>query len=304
MDGSSNMMPSLAVSPFDLNMLKTTSTASHNLQTMSFEDIVSAKCLEENGESQTSLLKLWWGLIQDQLSTLNREIESLRHANSQMEARQSQFVQFLSEQQNSWMSARQSQEETIREKIATERSSREEHVSVSVLEVKTELQQWVRDAFDEEFNQTKTMLARARQILDSDETLRARLQSLLQTEMVSKNEFRQETQKIWTEVKLDRSRAGSPCRAVSPSRAMMSPLQAPITLGSFKAPQKVSSERALSPLRCIQTSIQTSPQLVLPSSTASLQSPLTTTFSPGTWSAQFTALSPRSLDLKTRALTR
>jgi hypothetical protein len=264
-----DMIKSSSQSPFDLNMLKSSSQAQTLQSTCSpgsFEDVVSAKCLEENSESQAGLLKLWWGLIQDQLSTLNREIESLRHANAQMEARQSQFVQFLSEQ----VAARQSQEEAIVEHIAKERASREEQISVSILEVKTELQTWVRAAFDEEFNQTKTLLARARQILDSDETLRSRLQSLLQTEMVSKSEFRQETQKLWTEVSIDRSRgsrAGS--RAVSPSRTLISPLQAPVTLGSLRTPRTASCERAISPRRCIQTSptlggtfeIQSSPQL-------------------------------------------
>mmetsp|Transcript_68307 Transcript_68307/g.108386 ORF Transcript_68307/g.108386 Transcript_68307/m.108386 type:complete len:337 (+) Transcript_68307:28-1038(+) len=336
MDGASNIS-SLAVSAYDLNVLKS-SSASHNLQTMSFEDIVSAKCSEENGDSQTSLLKLWWGLIQDQLTTLNREIESLRHSNAQMETRQSQFVQFLSEQQNSWVAARQSQEEAVVEHIAKERKTREEYVSMAMLEMKADLQQWVRNEFEQEFNQTKTMLARARQILDSDENLRTELQNLMQTEMVSKNDFFQETQKLWnevkidrgrgsspcrgvpasttlmsplqepqklwTEVKMDRSRASSPCRGVSASRSLMSPMQANLTLGSMRSPQKVSSERVVSPMR----SMQTSPPLVLPSATASMQPPLTmqspAAFSPGAFAGSLTALSPRPSDLKSRTFAR
>jgi hypothetical protein len=38
-------------------------------------------------QTQTSILEMWWSLVQDQVGALNREIESLRLANAQIQAR-------------------------------------------------------------------------------------------------------------------------------------------------------------------------------------------------------------------------
>merc|ERR1719491_492986 len=202
------------------------------------------------------------------------------------------------------------------------------------------------------------MLARARQILDTDEALRARLQSLLQTEMVSKTEFQQETQRLWGEIRIDRGRAVSPttrsavspstrtavsparkvlspahsevkidrgrgfsasrslmspvqfdvacARGASPSRLAMPPLQVSpnVSVGSIRSSLPITSERPTSPLRCVQSSQMFLPSstslqgsTTLKSSTAALQSPLSTPFSPGTFTAPLSARSTRTSDL-------
>merc|ERR1740133_790132 len=43
-------------------------------------------------QTQTGVLNLWWGLIQDQMGTLTREIDALRLANSQIQARQTEAL--------------------------------------------------------------------------------------------------------------------------------------------------------------------------------------------------------------------
>jgi len=74
----------------------------------------------------------------------------------------------------------------------------------------------------QEREQTRALLGRARQILDSDDALRVQLQKLLHTEMVSKGEFLAETQHLWQAVKLEVVAAGSrgPSRHGSPARQL------------------------------------------------------------------------------------
>jgi len=196
--------------PFDVvsNMVLKSGAASESRGTTSFEEVfarsMEAKPKEEavapgEGQSQSGLLHLWWALIQDQMASFSREIESLRRTNAQLEARQTQIVQFISEQQGKGADLKTSiatHQEAIQSQLANERVSREQQIRGAMTEVrdiisdqKVEMHRLVRETCEKERDQTKTMLARARQILDSDESLRDRLQTLLQTEMVSKAEF-------------------------------------------------------------------------------------------------------------------
>merc|ERR1712054_384499 len=63
-----------------------------------------------------------------------------------------------------------------------------------------------------EREQTKALLARVRQMLDSDEGLRQKLEKILTQEMVSRADFLGETQKLWQALKprqLSEGRASS-----------------------------------------------------------------------------------------------
>lgn len=63
-----------------------------------------------------------------------------------------------------------------------------------------EVQRLVADLCSKERAQAKTLLSRAKQILDSDEALRERLGEVLQCEMVSKPEFLEEIARLWQRV--------------------------------------------------------------------------------------------------------
>jgi hypothetical protein len=125
---------------------------------LSLEEALAAKCKDDipGDHSQAHLLQLWWGLVQDQLASSNREIESLRRANSQLEARLTQTIQLLSDQQNRVGMLRQesaAQHEQIVEQLANERLAREQQIRGMVADVreviseaKVDLQKVVRDA--------------------------------------------------------------------------------------------------------------------------------------------------------------
>jgi len=250
-----------------------------------------------NGEqSQSSLLQLWWALIQDQMASSNREIESLRRANSQLEARQSQIVQFLSEQQGKSGELRQgfaAHQECVQELLANERISREQQIRGAVSEVrdiiadqKVELNRLVRETCEKERDQTKSMLARARQILDSDESLRVRLQSLLHTEMVSKADFTEVTDKIWGEVK---AIPGTRIRSKSPINRQASSIQAPASCNIpvvTTAANHREHERSHSPGRMLSARGQMQRAMPLQgpllSATPAVQVPITVVPSPKT----------------------
>merc|ERR1711937_599398 len=94
---------------------------------------------------------------------------------------------------------------------------------------KAELKQHLTEMSSREREQTKTLLARARQMLDSDEALRQKLETLLPHDMVTKSDFLSETQRLWQALKprqlsaqplSARGRASSPLpeRAGSPGR--------------------------------------------------------------------------------------
>lgn len=71
-----------------------------------------------------------------------------------------------------------------------------------------ELRQLVADCCSQEREQTQAVVARARQILDTDDALRQKLNSFLQTEIVSKADFAAETQRLWNAVTVKANRYG------------------------------------------------------------------------------------------------
>lgn len=192
---------------FDFDMI--TKNSAEGRSSGSYADPFS-RALDTNKASSDSppdgSIGLWRGLLQDQVATLTREVDSLRSVNSQNEARMAQVMQFLEKHQHALAlepKERQRCLETAMEHIAHERTAREQQIRGAFSELRegfneqrTELRQMVADMCQQEREQTKTMVARARQILDSDESLRQRLQSLLETEMITKDEFKGEFQRL------------------------------------------------------------------------------------------------------------
>lgn len=98
----------------------------------------------------------------------------------------------------------------LKEIMAEERASREENLQSLREEFgqksfasDAQLKKLVTDLCAKEREQAKSLLAHAKQILESDEVLRQRLQSVLQCEMVSKEEFLEEIRSLRQAMRTD-----------------------------------------------------------------------------------------------------
>mmetsp|Transcript_159384 Transcript_159384/g.305730 ORF Transcript_159384/g.305730 Transcript_159384/m.305730 type:complete len:534 (-) Transcript_159384:37-1638(-) len=194
---------------FDLLAKNSTEARSSGSFADPFSRALDTNKVSSEGQSDAAL-SLWRGLLQDQVATLTREVDSLRSVNSQNEARMAQVMQFLEKHQHALAlepKERQRCLEKAVEHVAHERAAREQQIRGAVTELresigeqlceqKAELRRMVGDLCQQEREQTKTMVARARQILDSDESLRLRLQNLFECEMISKEEFKGEFQRL------------------------------------------------------------------------------------------------------------
>lgn len=138
----------------------------------------------------------------------------------------------------------------------------------SLADPKTELRQVVNDMCAKERDQTKQLLSRAKQILDTDEGLRQRLQTLLASQMVSRTDFTSEIDRLWRAVDKTGNSATrmtsstrSPCRrspsVQTPTSSDINPRQ-PVTpvsgcTGSVAVPASLRSRSGSPSARRVPT---------------------------------------------------
>jgi hypothetical protein len=164
-------------------------------------------------------------MLQLQLDSLTNEFQAEREDWSQKRGvLQEKIIQSLGQQE----------ELLSKEKLAREahEASLEARIDAESRKLEANLKHLLTDTCNREREQTKTLLGKARQILESDEALRERLQSLLGCEMVTRADFTSETARLWQALKTravvqpSTARAGSPvpstARTGSPIRRFFS----------------------------------------------------------------------------------
>lgn len=212
--------------------------------------------VESERESQGSCL----AMLQSQLDILSNEFHIEREDWSQKRTTlQEKIIRSLGEQEELLSKERQARD--------AQQASLEAQVDVECRKMEADLKHILADTCNREREQTKALLGRTRQILESDEALRERLQNLLSSEMVSKADFTSETSRLWQALKTRHpvvqsgvvsapartgtSRAGSP---VPTTTRTGSPVRRFVSNGSCFSPCTTVGESGFtSPLSSIST---------------------------------------------------